>query len=655
MREETAERRLASKLRRCWLFCLVWALSWLAGTALRAQVPIALDGAGFGHSVALRGAWRAAPGDDARWADPAFDDRSWTPLAENTSFPASWGQPSSLWYRLHVQVSAQGPPVALYVEHLFYNYAVYVNGVLVGTQGELDPRRPNRLHPSEGFRIPADVMKRSGGKLVIALHVVSGPIGYLGYSAMGPNTRFELVSPDEVHLRQSFRLAHDWIEDFALLAFNLLVGLCGFVIWWSLREQQEYLALGIWLCCNALIVALNFWAHLSGVSPASALSLGLVLLGAISSVAELEFMRLLLKRPRTRFWLLAEGAVFLVVFFEPLLDLGILPVRLAVAMVFVRPLITEVLVGILLLRGVLRGNKDAALLLLPMALWSFSDVYDIVQTVVFFAFKVSWPDLPKLHFFSYSLDVSTLATLVALLSLVLIILRRTIRLSRDQADLAAEVAAAEELQLLLMARASRPMPGFRLETVYRPMQQVGGDFFLVQPCEEDNAIVAIVGDVSGKGLQAAMRVSMILGVLQRDSMGRPDHVLGKLNKALLAQGDLGFTTACCVRLQADGSFSFANAGHLNPYVGGLELETAGALPLGIDEEATYPVSQGQLAPGERIVLLSDGVIEARDKKGELFGFERTQEAVCMEASALADVAQRFGQDDDITVLSLALA
>lgn len=635
--------------------CLgMWLLCCVAWQAAGAQGSAVLNGETLGQSLRLS-RWAAAPGNDPRWASPDFVDRSWTPLGSNQELPANWGQPRSLWYRVQVRVPLRCPPVAVYVEHLFYNYAVYANGVEIGRQGQMDGKEPTRLHPAEGFQIPAKVLDAADGRLAIALHVVSGPVGFLGYSAFSAGTRVELVSADEIPLRQSFRLAHDWIESFALLAFNLLVGLCGLVIWWSLREQQEYLALAVWLLCNSLTVALDFAAHLKGVGPTSLLALVLVLVEAVSGVAELEFMRLLLRRERNWFWQLAEGAAFLAVFFQPLLESGRMPLRLAVGVVFVRPLITEVLVCLLLLRGVLRGNRDAPLLLLPVALWSIADVYNIVQTIVFFAFKVLWPELPRLHLFSYSLAFNTVATALGLVSLVLIILRRTIRLSRERADLASEVAAAEELQGLLMARASRPTPGYRVETAYRPMQEVGGDFFLVQPCEEDETVVAIVGDVSGKGLQAAMRVSLIMGVLQRETMGQPDRVLKRLNAALTDQVDFGFTTACCVRLERDGSFCFANAGHLNPYVGGVELPSEGALPLGMDADATYDVQRGRLLAGQRMMLLSDGVIEARDKKGELFGFERTLGLLQMDCSAVADVVQRFGQEDDITVLSLSLA
>ncbi len=545
--------------------------------------------------------------------------------------------------------------MALYVESLQFNYSVYVNGQRLGQQGGTDPLAPTVMHLAKAFRIPGGLVDAANGQVVVAVRVLGGPVGFLNMPPFRSKTRFALVSPEDVPIWQSFRLAHDWTEPFALLVLNLLVGLCGLVIWWSLRDQREYLALAVWLLCNVGTVGVNFAGYLREAGPTSGWYLCVALFAAVSTVAELEFMRLLLRRRERRLWLTLEAIAFLVELMDPLVSVGWLPLGVGAATVIIRPLITELFVGVVLLRGAMRGNRDAPLLLLPVALWSLTDIYKFVQLMVWLSSKVLLPDLPKMHWFSYTVSTQTLTDTLGLLSLVLIILQRTVRLSHEKADLASEVAAAEELQLLLMARASKPTPGYNVKTEYRPMQQVGGDFFLVQPCEEDNSLVAIVGDVSGKGLQAAMRVSMILGVLQREVMGHPDRVLHKLNAALVDQVDLGFTTACCVRLESDGSFCFANAGHLNPYVNGQELVSEGALPLGIDRDAIYPVQRGRLLPRERMVLLSDGVIEARSRKGELFGFERTLELVRMDASSMADVAQRFGQEDDITVLSLALA
>jgi serine phosphatase RsbU (regulator of sigma subunit) len=118
---------------------------------------------------------------------------------------------------------------------------------------------------------------------------------------------------------------------------------------------------------------------------------------------------------------------------------------------------------------------------------------------------------------------------------------------------------------------------------------------------------------------------------------------------------MGFTTACCVHLYPDGRFTAANAGHLAPYIAGAELETPPALPLGLAPDQFYEFITGHLAPTETMVLMSDGVPEARNAQRELYGFDRLPNLTLLPAQQIADTALRFGQEDDITVLTLAVA
>jgi hypothetical protein len=224
--------------------------------------------------------------------------------------------------------------------------------------------------------------------------------------------------------------------------------------------------------------------------------------------------------------------------------------------------------------------------------------------------------------------------------------------ARERAAYAAELQAASTVQQLLLQSASRSTPGFQVDSVYLPASEVGGDFFFVSPAA-DGSLTAIVGDVSGKGLTAAMRVAMILGVLHRETSYDPGDILSSLNNALIAQGQLGFTTACCVRIFPSGEYTLANAGHIAPYLSGREISTAPALPLGLAPDQTYELVNGRLLHGERLVLLSDGVPEARSQQGELYGFERLPGLTIKPARDIAEAAQSFGQEDDITVLTLA--
>ena len=118
--------------------------------------------------------------------------------------------------------------------------------------------------------------------------------------------------------------------------------------------------------------------------------------------------------------------------------------------------------------------------------------------------------------------------------------------ARERAAIAAELHAASTVQQLLLQSASRPTPGFTVDSVYLPASEVGGDFFYVAPAP-DGSITAIAGDVSGKGITAAMRVAMILGALRRETSHDPAQILHALNETLLTHSQLGFTTAVCLR------------------------------------------------------------------------------------------------------------
>lgn len=189
--------------------------------------------------------------------------------------------------------------------------------------------------------------------------------------------------------------------------------------------------------------------------------------------------------------------------------------------------------------------------------------------------------------------------------------------------------------------------------MYRPASEVSGDFFLISPDPDSGSLLAIVGDVSGKGLNAAMLVSMIIGILRRESSREPAQVLANVNQALFVQSIPGFVTACCMCLEQTGAFTSANAGHISPYLEGIELSTAPALPLGLTADQSYSTTAGVLPVGQQLVLMSDGVPEARSATGELYGFERLQALTLEPALVIAETAQAFGQEDDITVISLA--
>lgn len=244
-----------------------------------------------------------------------------------------------------------------------------------------------------------------------------------------------------------------------------------------------------------------------------------------------------------------------------------------------------------------------------------------------------------------------IATIIALL-----LLRRLLQSVKRQREMAMDVKSAQEVQRVILPEQRVVLPGFEIESEYRPAREVGGDFFQVIPDAADGSVLIVAGDVTGKGLQAGMLVAVLVGAVRTvASFTRdPAEVLCHLNERLLGRGDAG-ATCLAMRIAADGATKLANSGHLPPYLNGSPVEIEGSLPLGMSKYCDPSVLEFRLAPGDRIVLVSDGVAEATDEKGNLFGFERVLELVSKRPSAreIAEAAQGFGQADDISVISVA--
>jgi hypothetical protein len=219
-----------------------------------------------------------------------------------------------------------------------------------------------------------------------------------------------------------------------------------------------------------------------------------------------------------------------------------------------------------------------------------------------------------------------------------------------------ELEAARTVQQVLIPDEIPSLPAFKIESVYKPAGQVGGDFFQILPTDHGGALI-VIGDVSGKGMPAAMTVSLLVGTFRTLAhyTSNPGEILAAMNRRMLGRSKDGFTTCLVLRADPDGALTVANAGHLPPYCNHEELAIDGGLPLGIRADSTYPEVRLELRPGAQITLLTDGVVEARSNTGELFGFARTQNLSSKSAEQIAEAARAFGQEDDITVVTLALA
>jgi hypothetical protein len=421
----------------------------------------------------------------------------------------------------------------------------------------------------------------------------------------------------------------------------------------SQRTQREYLFLAIFLFVSGLSNGL-WHMQQAGVVPILANFLIADPLVYLLSIAQIEFTLSFARRRVGIGWRVYEFVLLLPILLVPLVWLGHFSsnIYILVQAAVTAPL--AILLPVFLAYWYRRGNREAGLLILP----------SLVPTAMGVAFDlglvssyVGWKGLDVLtnpiQIGAIPVQISDIGSVVFLVAIGIVMFFRFTRVSREQARSAAELEAAREIQRRLVPAILTAVDGYRIEPAYLPALEVGGDFY--QVLEQDGgAHLIVVGDVSGKGLKAAMTGALAIGALRSlagEGLG-PGELLTRLNRQLAHEPDGGFITCACLRVSVNGRLVIANAGHPAPYRNGSEIDLDGDLPLGIVEEVTYKETELTLEAGQMLTLLSDGVIEARSASGELFGFERTRGISRETAGKIAATAQQFGQEDDITVLTV---
>jgi hypothetical protein len=308
---------------------------------------------------------------------------------------------------------------------------------------------------------------------------------------------------------------------------------------------------------------------------------------------------------------------------------------------------SAVVLAILIVQGFLHGNRRDRLIAGAVTIHWFARLtsFLVVQRTLgikpYFSFgRWDWP------------YTSISQTLLGLLTLVVFV-RALVADRSERQRMLGELAAARAVQQVLIPESIPSTPGFEINAAYRPFGEVGGDFFQILP-QADGSVLVAIGDVSGKGPPAAMIVSLVVGALHTlaEITNRPGELLAGLNRRVMGRSGGGFTTCLLFCAEQSGRVTFANAGHLSPYLEGREVVLQNGFPLGLVAGCVYEETALTLDAGATLTLLTDGVVEARDRKGELFGFERTERISSGAAEAIVEAAQAFGQDDDITALTV---
>ena len=245
--------------------------------------------------------------------------------------------------------------------------------------------------------------------------------------------------------------------------------------------------------------------------------------------------------------------------------------------------------------------------------------------------------------------------------------------SLKQQRLQRDLQLAEQIQKSFLPQQLPAVPGIEFVAEYRPAHSVGGDFYDVFWLDKEHLGV-FIGDVSGKGVSAALLMARIASDLRVAALAEPDpaSALRRVNRVVLErkQHDI-FVTGVYLTLDVNThEVVLANAGHIPPYVRRageplVRLDQTAGTPIGAFEEAEYESTRFVLEVGDTVVLTTDGVLEATNSRSEQFGFPRMEDAIGKGSSRAHEVATRLLRDvrshvgdaspyDDLTLITFGI-
>lgn len=656
--------RLRFTLRLAMVFALTACAAWLPAQSFdldRGREPI----------VSLDGLWRFHAGDSPvdpaskapAWAQSGFDDAAWSLIRSDESWSDQGytGMGGFAWYRFTVKVPAGAQPEALLLAPILTSYEVFVDGQLVGGSGKMPPARLPSAEISYHLFPLTTAGSGTPRTVQVAVRVWHSHVwaSYVGGGTFSPGSLAgsPLLLGAERRHRQVVRNAI-FVDLYSYSIATALIGMAILCLFLFRPAEREYLWFAFILLAQSAdnVLTLLFQIFAWPPQPLNDLLDGILIASGIAATLCFFYIVLNAHARTLRRVLLSIVAIspFLAVFYWPGWASPATCASLQLA--FQLPAVLWVF-GVLLRRAA-KGNLDAQLLLLPTLL----DVgFFSANNLAIVFHQAGWVNLPygldiALPLPPFTMHLSVLLHLFFLLGMLVFLIRRFTSARRREVWLASEMEAAREVQQVLLPDALDQCDGFAVTCVYQPADEVGGDFFQ-QMADGKGGMLIVVGDVSGKGLPAAMLVSVLVGAIRAEAAHGidPARIMHSLNERMVGRSHGGFTTSLAAHITADGLLTIANAGHLAPYLNGREIEIPGSLPLGLVANMSYETTTLSLAAGDRVTFVSDGVVEAQGRAGELFGFERTREISNQPAEAIAEAAQAFGQKDDITVVTVDFA
>ncbi len=575
-------------------------------------------------AVDLTGEWRRHAGDDIRWAAPDFDDRHWS----RVTMPTQPDRGGTFWLRRKLTLSETIDDPGIALGMFASRYEIYLDGVKVAAA---ESAMTSAFFSPRWFALSTGPLP-AGRTITLALRVPNDrvPIDFVGLPDIEPYFLGPWREARDAARFAILRHQHSLSLTLVAASLQLVFALLLAVFWGRGARNSELIWFaGCLLCFGLRNVWLVASAHqeLDRRWPLLLLLAGLACLG--SSLAVLTNRSLALS------WLLILPGVAMIA-----LD-SFSSLFLVAAFILFVPLLPIMLATWILgrHRGPLR--RLAWPLLLYLAAFS--------NTIV--AARVpAWP-IPSSFFAGpFLVYVSLWISTAFGITLGLQMIQNAAHAGREKARLAREMEAAREVQGLLLSPMSAH-PDYVIQVSYEPAAEVGGDFHWRRD-QSDGSVLVAVGDVSGKGLRAAMLVSVAVGILRTAKSPSPAQILKILNEGLTGHTGGGFVTCCCARFDPNGTVTLASAGHPAPYAVGREVPLDAGLPLGMVAASEYTECDLQIHPGQQMTFLSDGVVEAENPQRELFGFDRTCDISTQSAQQIAEVAKAWGQNDDITVVTV---
>jgi Stage II sporulation protein E (SpoIIE) len=662
-------------LRRLIALCgLVFLLSNVA--CAQGFSGVAIDGLGKG-TAELSGPWRFHTGDDLAWADPATDDTPGRGGWETIRTDRPWGAQNHFaytgfaWYRLNLHITpAPGVNHAfqLVLPLLSDACEVYWNGRLVGRYGTFPPR-PS----SPALNAPVVFTLTGSSSGVLAVRVWTDRLGSSGSGNGGGIGQTPVVGDPKSIAGYidtwNYHFLRGRLYDNSLNVLYFLVAVCSFGMWLRNRKETLLLWFSIFTICPAI------WTSLYTMRlPVSSQFVGFLVqpMWTLRNVALwfvlLDLFRLRDRRGLVRWAKLLAAVCLTASFLDGCLDYvpgnwissSSSAVIDAILTVFIEP--CQIFLLVLVAYG-FRQKFDPARWVLAISASLAQLLALVIATSQQGQRFTHWTlaqhlYAPLFHIGPLYFTVQTLLDLLLFLSIIYTVYRYIRNQQIRKAILEQELHSARELQQVLIPEKIPSLPGYSISTSYLPALEVGGDFFQIIPLEglAAGSTLIVLGDVSGKGLRAAMAVSLIVGAVRTlaETTSRPAEILAGISRRLYGRLQDGFSTCVVLHLDPDGNCTLASAGHPAPYLNDKEISLPGALPLGIDPTTEYEETAVHFRPGDRCALYTDGLLEARTPSGEIFSFERLQTLFASnpDAAQASEAAVAFGQEDDITVVTL---